>query len=335
MEMHDMKKSLLALAVLGAFASVASAQSSVTMYGRVDLSAVKYSGQDTKQLANGSGNRLGVRGVEDLGGGLSAIFNIEHRFSADTGAVNDVNRFWFARSIVGLQGQWGSVVLGREYTVPFSYSQNAWDPWGHDTVVSQTSTVAGSTSALGGTIGLTRLGIAAGRNDSSVTYKYSMSGFSVGAQIAEGTDTLVQVPNRPWNFGARYQAGPIDVAFGYESTGAETLAKAKILTLDGSYNFGVVKVGAWFAKGNTADDLDRRSYAGFVTAPLGAGELRALIGRVQEDHGNSWDTVNTIGGLGYHYSLSKRTTVYADFVRNTGSYLVSKNGYDFGLKHNF
>jgi predicted porin len=334
MEMHDMKKSLLALAVLGAFASAASAQSSVTMYGRVDLSAVKYSGQETKQLANGSGNRLGVRGVEDLGGGLSAIFNIEHRFNADTGAVNDPNRFWFARSIVGLQGNWGSVTLGREYTVPFSYSQNAWDPWGHDTVVSQTATLANG-AALGGTIGVTRLGIATARNDSAITYKYSMSGFSVGAQIAEGTDTLVNVPNRPWNIGGRYQAGPIDVAVGYESTGAENVAKAKILSVDGSYNFGVVKVGAWFAKGNTADDVDRRSFAGYVTAPLGAGELRALVGRVQEDSADDWDTVNTIGGIGYHYSLSKRTTVYVDYVRNTGAYLVSKNGYDFGLKHNF
>ena len=68
-----MKKSLLALAVLGAFASAASAQSSVTMYGRVDLSVGKPIGTANKGLFNGSGSRLGMRGVEDLGGGLKGV----------------------------------------------------------------------------------------------------------------------------------------------------------------------------------------------------------------------------------------------------------------------
>ena len=95
-----MKKSLLALAVLGAFASVASAQSSVTLYGRVDLSVGKGPGTSAKQMANGSGSRFGVRGVEDLGGGLQALFNIEHRYNADTGAQTNAQRFWTGRSIV-------------------------------------------------------------------------------------------------------------------------------------------------------------------------------------------------------------------------------------------
>ena len=81
-----MKKSLLALAVLGAFAGAASAQSSVTLYGRLDLSVNKGVGQTAKNLSNGSGSRFGVRGSEDLGGGMSALFNLEHRFDADTGA---------------------------------------------------------------------------------------------------------------------------------------------------------------------------------------------------------------------------------------------------------
>ena len=80
-----MKKSLLALAVLGAFAGAASAQSTVTLYGRVDLSFAKNIGSEDKDIHNGSGSRLGVRGVEDLGGGLKALFQIEHRFNADTG----------------------------------------------------------------------------------------------------------------------------------------------------------------------------------------------------------------------------------------------------------
>ena len=100
-----MKKSLLALAVLGAFAGAASAQSSVTLYGRVDLSLAKNIGSDAKGVQNGSGSRLGFRGVEDLGGGMKAIFNIEHRFNADTGELTNAAKFWQGRSIVGLEGE--------------------------------------------------------------------------------------------------------------------------------------------------------------------------------------------------------------------------------------
>ncbi len=104
-----MKKSLLALAVLGAFASAASAQSSVTMYGRVDLSVGKPIGTASKGLFNGSGSRLGMRGVEDLGGGLKGIFNIETRFDADTGAAqnfglttaNPARYCWFGQPFLG------------------------------------------------------------------------------------------------------------------------------------------------------------------------------------------------------------------------------------------
>ena len=120
-----MKKSLLALAVLGAFANAASAQSSVTMYGRVDLSVGKPIGTANKGMFNGSGSRLGMRGVEDLGGGLKGIFNIETRFDADTGAAQNfglttvnpagtaglANRFWGARSIVGVAGGVNTVLV--------------------------------------------------------------------------------------------------------------------------------------------------------------------------------------------------------------------------------
>jgi len=151
-----MKKSLIAFAALATIAGTASAQSSVTLYGRVDLSVGKYAGTEAKTMTNGSGSRFGVRGVEDLGGGLSAFFNIENRYDADTGAqqgavsttrncvtaagaivanqtagqantfaacpagstanavTGQANRFWGGRSIVGLQGGFGKITLGRE-----------------------------------------------------------------------------------------------------------------------------------------------------------------------------------------------------------------------------
>ncbi|HEY1393019.1 MAG TPA: porin, partial [Methylibium sp.] len=130
-----MKKSLLALAVLSAFAGAASAQSSVTLYGRVDVALGKAPFDTAKQEANGSGSRVGLRGVEDLGGGLAAVFDIQHRFNAQNGAQTST-RFWHGLSVVGLKGDFGQVLLGRNYTTSYTYGQVAADPWGGETVVS-------------------------------------------------------------------------------------------------------------------------------------------------------------------------------------------------------
>jgi len=135
-----MKKSLLALAVLGAFAGAASAQSSVTLYGRVDLSLARPLGSSDLMMQNGSGSRFGVRGTEDLGGGLKALFQIEHRFCADSGftgaggvcsATTAGNfRHWNGRSILGLSSGPHTVHLGRDYTPAFLWGHLLADPWG-------------------------------------------------------------------------------------------------------------------------------------------------------------------------------------------------------------
>jgi len=322
-----MKKSLLALAALTAFAGAASAQSSVTLYGRVDLSIGKGPGSDAKQMANGSGSRLGFRGVEDLGGGLSAIFNIEHRFNADTGAQTNAQRFWHGRSFVGLRGGFGEVVFGREYTTAFLQSQLAADPWGWDTVVSGTLGNGLNNAITGGAI-------AAVRNDSSITYKISASGFTFGAQIAEATDAFINVAKRPVNFALSYSGGPLAAAFGYERTGAEGVDTADWMTINASYNFGSFKLGGLYGKGNTAAGADHQSYLLTATAPIGAGEFRASYGQLKN---KTADVIAAKGfAFGYHYSLSKRTTIYADVMQNKADTIAdSKTGYDFGIKHNF
>src|SRR5688500_4625327 len=126
-----MKKSLLALAVLGAFAGAASAQSSVTIYGSLDMALMKSNGGTAGNNGNpngtnkawtlnqSNGSRLGFRGNEDLGGGLSAQFQIEHRFNPDTGNQTSTP-FWAGRSYVQLSSaSMGRVYLGREYTPAF------------------------------------------------------------------------------------------------------------------------------------------------------------------------------------------------------------------------
>jgi predicted porin len=320
-----MKKSLLALAALTAFAGVASAQSSVTLYGRVDLSVAKPMGTDQKALQNGSGSRFGVRGVEDLGGGMSAIFNIEHRFNADTGesqnfnigAANN-NRFWGGRSFVGLRGGFGQIVLGREYTTSFLGNQLLADPWGWDTVAAN-NLITG----LGG--------IAKVRNDSSVTYNIAAGGFSFGAQIAEATDTINKFPNRPMNFNVGYRGGPIFAAFGYEKTGREGGGNdEKMWSIATSYDLGFMKPGFFYGRGDAVSGATHKGWMLTATAPMGSGEFRASFGNLKADS----TTVSKQMGLGYHYSMSKRTTLYVDFARD-GERASDKAGYDVGIKHNF
>jgi len=319
-----MKKSLLALAVLGAFAGAASAQSSVTLYGRVDLSVAKNAGTAQKAMQNGSGSRFGVRGVEDLGGGTSAFFNIEHRYNADTGAMSDASRMWGGRSIVGLQGGFGKVTLGREYTTAFLGSQLVADPWGWDTVATDL------------TVALTGGAIARVRNDSSLTYNFAASGFSFGAQTAEAVDTINNFQKKPVNFSLGYAAGPLAIGMGYERTGAEAAAAAKWTTFHGSYNLGAVKLGGLIGTGNTAANAKHKSWMLTAVAPMGQGEFRAAFGKLTADPAGAAPKTDAAKGfaVGYHYALSKRTTLYTEFVRNTAR-VTEKTGYDFGIKHNF
>jgi predicted porin len=329
-----MKKSLLALAALTAFAGAAVAQSSVTISGRVDLSIGKNVGSDAKYMANGSGSRLAFRGVEDLGGGMSALFWIEHRFNADTGAQSagaiaasagstnaaPLSRFWTGRSIVGLRGGFGEVVFGREYTTAFLQSQLAGDPWGWDTVVA-----AASSSAITGGGGIAKV-----RNDSSITYKIAGGGFTFGAQIAEASDTITNVSSRPINFALNYAAGPLALGFGYEKTGREAAGTEKLTTFNGSYNFGAFRLVGLYGKGTALDNADHKSWMLSGVVPMGKGEFRAGLGKLQRNG----VAVNQMLALGYHHNLSRRTTLYTDFVRNSKA-ATDKTGYDFGIKHNF
>ena len=108
-----MKKTLIALAVLGAAAGVAHAQSNVTIYGIVDTGFIKKSGQDV-EMGENVNNRLGFRGVEDLGSGVKATFELERRFNLNDGTIKDEDHDWDGAANVGLKSDtWGAVRLGR------------------------------------------------------------------------------------------------------------------------------------------------------------------------------------------------------------------------------
>ena len=308
-----MKKSLLALAVLGAFAGAASAQSSVTLYGKLDLGFAKAAGSADKQVADGSSSRVGFRGVEDLGGGLKALFQFEHRFNPDTGTVTNT-AFWHGLSTVGLGGSFGTVNLGRQYTAAYSLATGVIDPFGGDTVAdlrgeSLTKSVA-------------RL-----RTENSVRYDGAFGGLKVAADIAE---TPAGGVDRPYSVAAQYAAGPFMVAASYDNP---TGANDNLATLGGSYAFGPAKVSLGIGRGDNDSNVRVKQALAGVTVSVGAAG-QVLAGYAQQEVGTA-DATKKVS-LGYRHNLSKRTQLYTDVTRvNDLLSKTEKTGYDFGVIHTF
>jgi predicted porin len=319
-----MQKSLIALAVLGAFAGAASAQSSVTIYGKLDLAVGKPAGTEDKQVMDIAGSRLGFRGVEDLGGGLKAVFGFEHRFSPDTGAdATGGARFWNGYSTVGLVTPFGMVNLGRQYTPAFLMIQNQIDPFGGDTV------------AAGRDVGMRFGGITRVRVADSIRYDLSAAGFNFGASVAEGNanngGSPVTGDNRAWSIAANYAMGPFWVGAGYENNPGDD---DKVWNIGGRYNFGFMTLAVGYGKGTTLAGSDANGWLVGATVPVGAIDIKGMYAK------NDVDGVGETkkAGLGAHYNLSKRTKVFVNVAKIGGSATIpleSKNGYDLGMQHNF
>lgn len=308
-----MKKTFLALAVLGPFAGLAVAQSNVTVYGKVDLGFAKPLGTEAKGLADAGGSRLGFRGVEDLGNGMSALFGFEHRFDPDTGAANKAATFWQGYSTVGLKGAFGSVNIGRQYVPAFSLIQNQIDPFGGDTVGQLRD------------VGMRPGGITKVRVAGSVRYDFSANGFNVAASLAEGDKN--GGPDKPFSIAGNYAAGPLFAGIGYEDPASDT---DKLISAGVRYNFGFATLSAGASSGTTAADTKARGYMIGADVPIGAGNLYTGFAQQKVDGA----TTSRKFGLGYHYKLSKRTKLYADFG-NDSKLGSNKSGYDLGIQHNF
>ncbi|MDB5842331.1 MAG: porin [Herminiimonas sp.] len=339
-----MKKSLLALAVLGAFAGVAQAQTSVTIYGSFDagvrnLSNVNAAGDD--RLTMGStgtynSNRLGFRGVEDLGGGLNAHFNLESAFNSGTGAA-DTTRFWGRTASVGIGGAWGSIDLGRQYSVnfrtigvydPFNYKYTGIIPVAtqggltrYDNDIQYTGTFGPITAraeyALGEVAGSARNG-----STQAVGVTYAGGPFAAGAAYTAGKRNVAGAAAAPsfqdmtnWTVGGAFTTGPFRVALGYADQKQET--------------------GTVVAEGRSTDKWVGASYN--VTPALGLSlayyrtevELAGLDGR------------RNLAIFGATYALSKRTNFYADIDNSklTGLSRVAgqtrQTGVSVGINHLF
>ncbi|MDB5875031.1 MAG: Porin [Ramlibacter sp.] len=363
-----MKKTLIAVAALAA-TGLASAQSSVTLFGVIDanLQHVSNSGAaSSTRLANSgsSASRLGFRGTEDLGGGMSASFWLETGFNNDDGSGQTSNSnnqvsgqpappgllggqglTFNRRSTVSLAGGWGELRLGRDYTPQF-WSLLLFQPFG---VVG-----VGNNQVLNSII----TGVTAVRASNTIGYLLpeNLGGFYGQAQYWLG-ENASNVANSKDGTGAGvrlgYAAGPVDVAFAYGRTKYATTATAGDTTqsnLAGSYNFGVAKLMALYErdKRNQTVALTGTGWSLGVLVPVGAGEVRVSYDRYKTNAAGE----PTAGKLavGYRHNLSKRTALYVTVarVRNSGGSAAavangygspainaSSSGYDLGLRHSF
>ncbi len=405
-----MKKSLVALATL-AVAGMASAQSSVTLFGIVDAGVSYYENKGPATTANSAvvkssswqqtnsgynSSRLGFRGTEDLGGGLAASFWLEAGLGNDYGGAGGgtfataSSQLFNRRSTVSLSGGFGEIRIGRDYTATF-WNDTVFDPFGTNGV-GTSAIFAANSAVLVANNGASNSNYVRANNMVAYFLPSNLGGFYGQAQYGfhENTNYDPSTTAATYNSKASqyaggrfgYANGPLDVAVAYgESTVADTMnaitgvistAKNKTANLGASYDLGVVKLYGELSRVTTdysavqpvynSDSVDLDGALIGVTAPIGAGLIRASFSTVKLNNDNGADPKANKFAIGYVHNLSKRTALYATaaYTKNKDSITTvnpttgvsstygltatsgfgggagkSSTGYDFGIRHSF
>jgi len=345
-----MKKSLLALAALGTFAGAAHAQSSVTLYGIVDAGFAYNNNSGGHKLyetsaGNLQGDRWGLRGTEDLGGGLKALFVLENGFNAFTGKLNQGGDEFGRQAYVGLSSQYGTVTLGRQYdsVVDYTGAFEVGSQW-----ASYYAAHPGDLDNMNNS----------NRVNNSIKYtSANYSGVTFGGLYSLGGVAGQFNRNQIFSAGVGYAQGPLQLGAGYfnvknpnfsffgnNSTSSTTgsnmtgstvysgYASAKtqqVITAAGAYTFGAATVGATYS--NTQfKDLGQTGVTGATnqttsgSAKFHNAELNfkyqltpALLLGAAYDYTKGYgvnDAKYHQGVIGADYFLSKRTDLYIDGI---------------------
>ena len=308
---------LIATALASLMAAAAQAQSnSVTLYGRVDLNLTRISGEGW-HMDQSSTSRFGLRGSEALGGGVSAIFQLESRINPQNGA-SETPRFWGREAWVGLRGGFGTVRLGRTLS-PSQRIASGYDPHGTDGI--------GSFGSSGLLLGLPSSTFV--RMESGIYYETpNFSGFSAFGAFAMD-DTPGVTDERFHSIRLRYSAGPVDASVGI----GELSNGNDVKSLGLSYNLGFMKPMLQWHSGERAA-RKRATWLVGTTAPIGRGEMRAAYSK-QDDCGTGTQTDRTLLAVGYDHPLSKRTLVYGTVARDKTDRQDGKSGVEMGIRHSF
>jgi len=366
-----MKKTLIAMAVLGAASGFAMAESQVTLYGNIDggVTVSKSKGYDaTTQMSNGNwaSNSFGIRGTEDLGNGNSVFFRLEQGFKIDSGAINNGpdNGAFNRQATLGVAGKWGQFAFGRFGGLTSdtgTYSILGGSAYG---------TNFQSVGSLAGAF------IIAPRANNAVVYASpEFAGLNLYAAYSNGVesdDNKFSQNAHYYGLGATYNVGAFKSNLSWEMYDNKNLQGAarkssNVVTLGGSYDFGVVTLyGAYqyadnvsaslmpnsgdngenfkklYANGAVFKGAEQNAFSLSLSAPLGGGtaylQSQFAFGKLHSKElfadPNMSDKYNMWSvGAAYTYPLSKRTLVYAGAAYgDAGKAFKSKNAKDLELR---
>jgi predicted porin len=332
-----MKKSLLAVAVAAALPTAAMAQSNVTLYGLIDLAVENVSaesglgaglnaGKSATRVTSGvqTGSRIGVRGTEDIGGGLRGVFTIEHRLNADDGYVTGESaastapsRFWAGEAWAGLEGGFGRLTLGRQYTPIFRALQPA-DYSGYNFYNNWVGYQGPN------------------RTDNMIQYRSpTMGGATIFASYTPGEAPAVngnQDTNDNYAIGLQWQMGAIYAGLGYHSiqdltaaTSVETVMAAALGYRTAGWGASIGYTSLERVDGNSTDNV-----LGSAFVSLAGGSLIANV--IQQEPATGAKATNF--GLTYSRPLSKRTNWYTA-LGQTEVAAGDDRRIALGMRHNF
>lgn len=328
-----MKKAVAGLAVLTAISGGAAAQTSVAVYGVMDIGIA---GRDdsnpagnTVSMESGqqSGSRLGFKGREDLGGGMAAQFVLESGINLDNGTAGQGGRLFGRQAWVGLDGNFGGLKLGRQQTVlytaldridPFhiNLAGNSQKVFGYGTYATDPflrgdNTIAYSTPTVAGLVG---------------TLSYSLGEQHGDYSAKRSTGLALSYANGPVSLQLAYlKANTVDAPAGFGTLTGDNRA----LLVGGTYDFGLATGHLGYAENRlgsiSAGRKDRNLLAG-VTVPVGAaGSVMASF--IRNELTDLAEGRSDQYALGYSHNLSKRTNVYTSVSYTKNDSDVALNTY--------
>lgn len=329
-----MKKTLIALAAVAA-SSAALAQSSVTLFGNIDM-GIRHVNPSAAGAASVtsmaknliSSSALGFRGVEDLGGGMSAAFHLEGDLDPDTGTPGGLQ--FQRRSTVSLIGGFGELRLGRDYVPTFTV-HTKYDPFGTNGLGSSIN-MFGSAAAVGAVT------TSAVRANNSIGYLAKFGSFDVAYMygLRDG------VANNDYH-GVRvgYNAGAlsVDVATAQETGVVLGVHNPKRTNFGVAYDFGFIKPMFQYTTAKQELAAGDQKYTNLLigaTAPVGPGLLRVSYVKTDREIGAAEADAKQFA-IGYTYPLSKRTSFNANIARisSDAGFVPEQTGYEVGIRHTF
>jgi len=320
-----MKKIALVAAIAAIAAPAAFAQSSVTLWGRINttVESQKVEGQSRKVVVANNASRLGFKGTEDLGGGLKASFALEHGLNSDDGAASGA--FWGREASMQLSGSFGAVRVGRwtpgSYYATADYISNH----NHDTGSSEDKLYSGAGFTTSNKVGY---------------FTPTVGGFSGEFAVHAGEGNLnsdKSLDKRGFDLSGNYDQGPLHLGAGFSKQGS-----AKQFAVRGLYELGSIVLGAYVQREDTGTGKNDSRTIARVSAMyvMGPSEFHVNVGGTKAG-GASFNKGQNGGKqytLGYNYNLSKRTKLYGYYTAVDSTEAKKVNDFSSlaaGIRHNF